>query len=105
MTAWYIDPLFQKYGHGVAHFFVDCLAYVCPYRQLMRAIAHGHKRASKWMTVDSAPDFYQATSSKKLDRARPDHIGPTTFAGSFCNLAVNFLFSTIFEPFASRSNY
>jgi hypothetical protein len=44
----------------------------------MRAITQGHKGTLKWMTIDLAPDLYQATRSKELDRTRPDHIGPAT---------------------------
>jgi hypothetical protein len=76
-------PLFQQDGHGVAHISPDHLAYVCPYGQLMRAIAHCHKGAAKWMTINFTPDLYKATSSKKLDRTRPDHVGPATSIGAF----------------------
>jgi hypothetical protein len=42
------------------------LADFCLYRQLMRAVTHGHKRTSKWMTIYLAPDFNQTASPKKL---------------------------------------
>ena len=33
----------------------------------MCAVTESHKRASKWMTINFAPDLDQATGSKKLN--------------------------------------
>ena len=60
-----IDPFFQEYVHRVARLFPDCSAYVRLYGQHVRAVAHSHKRALKWMTVNCASDLNETMSSKK----------------------------------------
>ena len=59
--------VFQEYVHRVARLFPDCSAYVRLYGQHVRAVAHSHKRALKWMTVNCASDLNETMSSKKLD--------------------------------------
>jgi hypothetical protein len=72
------DPFFQRYGHCVAHIFPNRLADFCPYGQFLSAITQSHERTAEGMPIDFARDLYQATSSKKLDRTRPDDIRPAT---------------------------
>ena len=56
----------------------------------MRVFTQGHKGTLKWMTINLAPDLYQATRSKKLDRTRPDHIAQKRVASSREPAARNF---------------
>src|SRR4029077_10006462 len=72
------DPFLQGYGHCVTHILPDRLAKVCVYRQFMRAITQSHERTPKGVAIDFAADLYQSPGSKKLDRIRPDDVGPTT---------------------------
>jgi hypothetical protein len=53
-----IYPLFQGYRHCVAYIFADHLSKVCPYGKLVVPIAQGHKRTSKGMPIDFAPNSY-----------------------------------------------
>src|SRR5882757_3080793 len=46
------QPLFQKHVHSVANILPDRQAKVCLYGELVRAIAHGHKRTSKRMPIN-----------------------------------------------------
>jgi len=62
-----IYSLFQQNAYGVAHSFPDCLAYVCLYGQLMRAVTQSHEGASKWMTINFASYLDQPTSAKKFN--------------------------------------
>ena len=67
---------FQNNRDLVAHILADHSSYICPYRQLMRAIAESHKGTPEGMPIDRASHLYQATRSKKLDRAWPDDVCP-----------------------------
>jgi hypothetical protein len=65
-TAISLYSLFQNHVDSVAYRFPNGLADFCLYRQLMRAVTHSHKRTSKWMTINLAPDSNETASTKKL---------------------------------------
>ena len=58
----------------------------------MSAVTESHKRASKWMTINLASDLNQTTGSKKLNRVRPDDVGPATFLRAFLQFGSECLF-------------
>jgi hypothetical protein len=65
-TAISLDPLFQNHLDRVACRFPNGFADFCLYRQHMRSVTHSHKRTSKWMTINLAPDFNETASTKEL---------------------------------------
>ena len=58
------DPLVDADMDGVARLLADRFTDVSLYRQLVRAIAHGHKRAAEWTAVNRASDLSRPPSPK-----------------------------------------
>ena len=61
-----LDSLYQNHVDSVACRFPNGFADFCLYRQHMCAVTHSHKRTSKWMTINLAPDLNETASTKKL---------------------------------------
>lgn len=76
------NPLVQLHGHTFTGLFSNRIPNGCLYGQHVSTVTHGHEGTFKWVTIDRSPNPYQAASTKKPNRPRPDHVRPTTFIGA-----------------------